>query len=375
MYPKVIAFYLPQYYPFKENDEWWGAGFTEWTNVGRAKPLFKGHYQPKIPADLGYYDLRVPEVRIQQAELAREAGVYGFCYWHYWFGNGKRLLQRVFDEVIASGSPDFPLCLGWANHSWYAKTWDKYSKDKLLIEQVYGGEQDYTAHFDYALKAFRDSRYIRIDNKPVFFIYDAMAVPVEFLELWQKKAKENGLNGICFIGRIKNDDDYSEVIRKGFSFVSVERISGVIQRKSLAAKRLRQLKNIILGKTLNSYPYKEAYPFFLNQETDGQLQFIPSIIPNWDHSPRSSRRGLILTNSTPELFKKHVREVFALIENKPKENQVVFLKSWNEWGEGNYMEPDLKWGKAYIKVLREELEKFALCDGEFSKLKNAIFTT
>lgn len=146
--PRIIAFYLPQFYPFKENDEWWGKGFTEWTNVGRAKPLFKGHYQPRVPADLGYYDLRVPEVRVQQAELAREAGIEGFCYWHYWFGNGKQLLQRVFDEIIESNQPDFPLCLGWANHSWYAKTWDKNSKDKLLIEQIYGGEEDYKLHFN-----------------------------------------------------------------------------------------------------------------------------------------------------------------------------------------------------------------------------------
>lgn len=124
MKPKIIALYLPQYYPFKENNEWWGTGFTEWTNVGKAKPLFKGHYQPRVPADLGYYDLRLPCIREQQAQLAKEAGVYGFCYWHYWFGNGRRLMNLVFDEVLSTGKPDFPFCLGWANHSWYAKNWN-----------------------------------------------------------------------------------------------------------------------------------------------------------------------------------------------------------------------------------------------------------
>ena len=137
MKPRLISFYLPQFYPTPENDEWWGKGFTEWTNVGRAKPLFKGHYQPKVPADLGYYDLRIPEVREQQADLAREAGIEGFCYWHYWFGNGKRLLDRVFREVVETGKPDFPFCLCWANHSWYAKT----------REQIRRGEKYYRGTF------------------------------------------------------------------------------------------------------------------------------------------------------------------------------------------------------------------------------------
>ena len=144
---KIIAFYLPQYYPFKENNEWWGTGFTEWTNVGKAKPLFRNHYQPRVPADLGYYDLRVPEVREQQAELAQEAGIFGFCYWHYWFGNGKQLLQKVFDEVIDTKRPDYPICLGWANHSWYSKTWNRNGNDKLLIKQEYGGEEDFYNHY------------------------------------------------------------------------------------------------------------------------------------------------------------------------------------------------------------------------------------
>lgn len=138
--PRTIAFYLPQFYPTPENDAWWGKGFTEWTNVGRAKPLFRGNYQPRVPADLGYYDLRIPEVRVRQAELARAAGIEGFCYWHYWFA-GRRLLERVFEEVVESGSPDFPFCLCWANHSWKAKTWDPTVPDKMLMEQTGGRER------------------------------------------------------------------------------------------------------------------------------------------------------------------------------------------------------------------------------------------
>lgn len=138
---RVIAFYLPQFYPTQENDIWWGKGFTEWTNVGRAQPLFRGHYQPKVPADLNYYDLRLPIVRSQQANLAHEAGIEGFCYWHYWF-NGRRLLDTVFEEIVASGEPNFPFCLCWANHSWYQKTWDPDKPNKLLIEQTYPGVED-----------------------------------------------------------------------------------------------------------------------------------------------------------------------------------------------------------------------------------------
>ena len=142
MNPKILALYLPQFYPTIENDEWWGKGFTEWTNVASAKPLFKGHYQPKVPSELGFYDLRLSEVREKQVELAKEAGVTAFLYWHYWFGNGKRLLSDVFQEVLDSGYPDFPFALAWANHSWYAKTWDKSSPDKLLMKQEYPGEED-----------------------------------------------------------------------------------------------------------------------------------------------------------------------------------------------------------------------------------------
>ena len=170
---RVIAFYLPQFHPIPENDKWWGKGFTEWTNVGKAKSFFKGHYQPRIPADLGYYDLRVSETRKAQADMAKEYGVEGFCYWHYWFGNGKRLLERPFEEVLKSSKPDFPFCLGWANESWKAKVWDFNStkRDRTLIEQLYPGDQDYKDHFYELLDAFKDNRYMRKNNKPICGIY------------------------------------------------------------------------------------------------------------------------------------------------------------------------------------------------------------
>ena len=170
---KVIAFYLPQFHPFPENDKWWGKGFTEWTNVGNAKKMFKGHYQPRVPADLGYYDLRLPQVREEQAELAKEAGVAAFCYWHYWFGNGKQLMDMPLQEVLRLGKPDFPFCLGWANHSWVSTNWNIEKSSfipQTLMEQKYPGEQDIVDHFYKMLPAFKDKRYFRIHDLSLIHI-------------------------------------------------------------------------------------------------------------------------------------------------------------------------------------------------------------
>lgn len=356
--PIVIAFYLPQFHSIPENDEWWGKGFTEWTNVKNAKPLFKGHYQPRVPTELGYYDLTSSKVREEQAKLAHEAGITGFCYWHYWFGNGKRLLGEIFDDVIRLKTPDFPLCLGWANHSWYMKTWDKNGTDKLLVEQVYGGEEDYIRHFNYALKAFKDERYMKIEGKPIFFIYDAMAVPNDFLRVWEKISRNNGFEGICFIGRIKSNDEYEKVLSKGFSYITCERINNIQTSKCTLNRRISQCLHLLKGQPANCYSYSKAYPFFINKEIDFKPNFIPTIIPNWDHSPRSGNKGFILHGSTPHLFRKHIKQVFHILHDRPTKDQIVFLKSWNEWAEGNYMEPDSRWGKQYIEVLREELDLY-----------------
>jgi lipopolysaccharide biosynthesis protein len=194
MKARIIANYLPQFHPIPENDKFWGPGFTEWTNVARAKPLFHGHYQPRIPADLGFYDLRLPEIREQQAQLAKDAGVEGFCYWHYWLGNGKELLQRPFKEVQTSGKPDFPFCLCWANHDWSTRSWKRGAKDMVIAQQLYPGEDDYTNHFNSVLPAFKDHRYITVDGKPMFVIYDPYHFPdvTHFITTWRKLAEKNG---------------------------------------------------------------------------------------------------------------------------------------------------------------------------------------
>jgi len=364
--PRIIAFYLPQFHPIPENDEWWGKGFTEWTNVGRAKPLFRGHYQPRVPADLGYYDLRLPEVREAQAELAREAGIEGFCYWHYWFGNGKRLLERPFNEVLESGKPDFPFCLGWGNHSWEAKDWNREDADRqniILIEQTYQGEDDYKEHFNFVLKAFKDPRYLKHNNKPIFYIFNAIELPDNFIKLWNKWAKEAGFeNGIYFIANVINDKNTvkskNEILPKGFDAISYTRTSALYFKNNKFGKALFRIRGIInlliFKKPIFAIEYKKAYPYFVGEE-EKEEDVIPFILPNWDHTPRSGRKRTVLLNSTPKLFKEHVKDVLRVVSQK--ENKLVFLKSWNEWAEGNYMEPDLKFGKGYIRALRETLDE------------------
>jgi lipopolysaccharide biosynthesis protein len=356
--PRIIAYYLPQFHPIPENDQWWGTGFTEWTNVGNAKPLFKGHYQPRVPADLGYYDLRLPESRIAQAKMAKEYGIEGFCYWHYWFGNGKQLLERPFNEVLKSGEPDFPFCLAWANHSWANKQFNKDGNDKLLIEQKYLGIEDYTLHFNTLLPAFLDKRYIRVDDKPLFSIYSPFDLPniSEFIELWQKLAKENGLKGIHFVAHTYKKEDIDNLIAKGFSGVNIVRLFNFFNKNySFIDKVKMKLKKTILHKGL-ILDYAKYSPFF-NEPEDSLIHCYPTIIPNWDHSPRSGRSGHIFINATPKAFKKHVINTLKLIKNKPLDHQIVFLKSWNEWAEGNYMEPDLKYGKGFLNALKEGLEE------------------
>lgn len=358
---RVLALYLPQYYPTPENDKWWGTGFTEWTNVGRAKALYPGHYQPKVPKDLGYYDLRLPEVREQQAAMARKFGIEGFCYWHYWFGNGKMLLERVFEEVLRSGKPDFPFCLAWANHSWMKKLFDKTKKDELLLEQTYPGVRDYISHFYYVLHAFKDRRYITVDGKPFFMVFNPDQIPDVslFISIWRKLAIKNGLKGVHFVAQIRDTkkQDASMYIQKGFDAVNVCRMFDYYYHH---ISFLHRVSLFIFRKVLripNIIDYSLASKYFTELE-DANEKFYPTIIPNWDHSPRSNHNGIIFKGSTPSKFSIHVRKVLDCLKNKSPEHRIVILKSWNEWGEGNYMEPDLKFGTQYLEALKSELDKF-----------------
>lgn len=360
--PQIIAFYLPQFHPFKENDEWWGKGFTEWTNVGKAKPLFKGHNQPRVPTELGYYDLRLPEIREQQAQMARDAGVTAFCYWHYWFGNGKTLIADIFDSVLCSGKPDFPFCLGWANHSWYAKNWnsDGTSTNKLLIKQTYPGLEDEKMHFSFFLKAFKDRRYVKVNGKPLLYIFDPRTLPDEYIKNLKEWTSEAGFEGLYLVGNISSPDVVKEdLLKKGYDAVSYQRLGNSFSknRGKRALMRLwSNLKGVMTHRPANLRDYRKSYHNLITEE-DKSFDVIPSIVPQWDHTPRSGWNGSLFTNATPEYFGKHVAEALQAIKDKPEELQLIFLKSWNEWGEGNMMEPDLTFGRGFINALKEEIDK------------------
>jgi len=356
---RILASYLPQFHPIPENDAWWGKGFTEWTNVGKAKPLFKGHYQPKVPTELGYYDLRMPEVRQAQADLAKEHGIEGFCYWHYWFGNGRQLLEQPFNEVLASGKPDFPICLGWANHDWKDKQFSRKGSNRMLMKQEYPGIDDHILHFNTVLPAFKDRRYIRVDNKPVFLVYDPKSLPdvSEFITLWQKLARENNLEGIHFIANTHQIDDIERFMESGFDAVNILRFFHFMKHELSLFERAKMKFSRIILKRGHSYDYALAARHFQGEE-DKLDYCYPSIIPNWDHSPRSGRQGHIFVNSNPQAFKTHVKKVFEQIRHKTPEHRIVLLKSWNEWGEGNYIEPDLKYGRGHLEAVKSAIDEF-----------------
>ncbi len=365
--PKVIAFYLPQYHPTTENDEWWGKGFTEWTSVAKAKPLFRGHQQPKIPSELGFYDLRLPEARQAQAELAQEAGIYGFCYYHYWF-NGRQLLNRPIDDVIECGKPDFPFCLCWANHTWYKKQWSSnnevlYGKSKILIEQTYGGDEDIIAHFYSLLPKFKDKRYIKIKNRLLFMIYCGFDFDLSnFSKIWNNLSLKEGIPEFYFITHVclpKEIEKIDKLLDNGFEAVNVSlhRMPFPSERNTGPGfiDRLSEFLSNHIRVRPETVDYKKALKY-MNWNRFSENKIYPTIIPNWDHTPRSGNFGRVFKNSTPELFGKHIDEIFSHLKHKDSEDQIIFLKSWNEWGEGNYVEPDLINGRGYIEILKDKLK-------------------
>ncbi len=366
---RVLALYLPQYHPVPENDEWWGKGFTEWTNVAKSKPLFRGHYQPKVPTELGFYDLRMTEVREEQAKMAKEAGIEGFVYWHYWFGNGKRLLERPFNEVLETGKPDYPFALAWANTSWVNATWQKGLSKKegktIIAEQLYPGVEDYENHFYTMLPAFKDKRYITVDGCPIFFVYIPEEPAIkEFIETWRKLAVKEGLKGFHFvaIGRIGSLRDnkppkekIDSLFEMGFDAVNSWTYNRAEVEASRTRKYLQALQKKLFGhETVLKIKQREINKH-LYLEEDKLENVYPLLFPNWDCAPRKGSGCTIYTDSTPEVFEEQVIKVKTLLANKTSEHRIAILKSWNEWGEGNYVEPDIKYGRGYLEVLRKEL--------------------
>lgn len=366
---RALALYLPQFHPIPENDAWWGAGFTEWTNVAKARPLFRGHKQPKLPGELGFYDLRLPETREAQAELARTHGIEAFVYWHYWFA-GKRLLQRPFDEVLESGHPDFPFALAWANATWSGVWYGETTR--VLIEQTYPGPADYDRHFGDLLTAFHDPRQVRVDGKPLFVVFQPTELPDagQFVDQWQDLARRNGLDGM-YLAAVDHSGEWDPrpsgfdasiytPITRGFRLKNVPKAQKILRRGE-ATPVLREILRRRKWRPTHVYDYADVVPHLLPAR-DLEYRSFPCVLTNWDNTPRSGIRGSVFRGSTPELFTQHVRDALLCLDGVPRQERLLFIKSWNEWAEGNYLEPDAEHGRAYLEQLAD-----VLSDGTESK--------
>ncbi len=353
---RAIAFYLPQFHPVPENDEWWGKGFTEWRNVVKARPLFPGHYQPHLPADLGFYDLRVPEVREAQAALAREYGLHGFCYYHYWF-NGRRILERPFNEVLASGKPDFPFCLCWANENW-TRVWDGGDRH-ILLEQRYSAEDD-AAHIASLIPAFKDPRYIRVEGRPLFLVYrtELMPEPAATARRWREAVRAAGLPGI-YLARVehfvKNIDPASIGFDAAVEFAP-DGPRGELRYRGAVGRALAKLGLIPRAFAVNKVASYAATAEEFSRRPDPPFRRFFGVTPMWDNSPRRSVNANIYTGSTPERYERWLRHAVArTLKAHRGDERLVFINAWNEWAEGCHLEPDMKWGRAYLEATRRAL--------------------
>ena len=361
---RAVAFHLPQFHPIPENDGWWGKGFTEWTNVVKAQPLFPGHYQPHLPADLGFYDLRLPEARAAQAELASAYGVYGFCYFRYWF-NGRQVLERPVNEILSSGEPDFPFCLCWANENW-TRRWDGRN-DEVLLAQRYTSDDD-LAHIRSLIPFFLDRRYILIKDRPFFAIYRASKLPEpqRTADVWRREAERAGLKGL-FLVCVESHGEAGDPRDIGFDY-SLEfhpnwrpiLASRILRRKWWHRRKLRTAERIFYDDLICDY--EEMVKSALTEPVP-EYPRIPCVCPSWDNSARRKSGAVILANSTPEFYERWLRDVvsrqaarIAVDENSViSPESLLFINAWNEWAEGNHLEPCQKWGRAYLEATRRAL--------------------
>ena len=357
--PKVIAFVLPQYHAIPENDEWWGEGFTDWTNVRRAVPLFKGHDQPRVPAARNYYDMLDPAVHRWQADLARRHGLHGFCFYHYWF-NGRQLLQRPVELMLELGQPDIPFCLAWANEPW-TRAWDGGEKH-VLMPQTYGGPAEWERHFMYLLRAFRDPRYIKVDGKPMFLIYRTTSIePCEaMVRLWSRLALEHGLPGIHLVSMLTGypPDPRRELFDAFAEFEPMFTLFNVrkpfwIRKRERWLRKWTRLSWWLFGtaaRTPNSQDYRTIWELIVSRPLPPG--HYPGAFVDWDNSPRRDlQRCLVFRNVDPQVF----RESFAAQVRKAAaaDAEFLFVNAWNEWAEGTYLEPDEARGLFYLESIRQ----------------------
>ena len=364
---KTIAFYLPQYHAIPENDAAWGEGFTEWTNVKRARPLFDGHNQPRIPLDGNYYNLLDETVLVNQSGLAQKYGVYGFCYYHYWFKNGRKLLEKPVERMLSNPEVTIPYCLCWANESW-TKRWNGRDGE-IIVEQDYGDKKDWEEHFQYLLNYFRDSRYITINGKPLVLIYKPDEIPCvsEMMDYWQVLANQNGIESLCFVSQSSSSYynagfdssmfDYQIKFEPFFSYNNgLRNLVKSTCRKLHLTKGYGTVQNLMRAKKSKSpkqvvIDYDKVWNSILKKNSDGNL--LEGAFVDWDNTPRT-HSGYRTDGSTPQKFESYFAKLCEKIRRE-KNMPVIFINAWNEWAEGAYLEPDVRWGYKYLEALRNAL--------------------
>lgn len=357
---KAIAIHLPQFHPIPENDKWWGKGFTEWTNVSKAKPLFKSHYQPHLPGDLGFYDLRLEEARMAQEQLAKANGIHGFCYYHYWF-NGKRILEKPVQAKLKNTKEDLPFMLCWANENW-TRIWNGGEND-VLLNQDYSLEDD-AKHIEELILYFKDSRYIKVNGKPVFIVYRPKLFPdmKATASLWRKIAIEHGFPDI-YLGFAGRFEDHPNTQRSIFDFAFDFQPRFDTRPLPYNYSRLKGFWNHLLKKLGFSYKdlHKPIYDYgefaSLQQKTPFMQDTYPGITPGWDNTARRKENYFLLHNSTPEKYGEwlsHIVDNYPWCENP---EHFLFINAWNEWAEGNHLEPCQKWGVKYLNVTKRILSR------------------
>lgn len=349
----AIAFYLPQFYPIPENDKAWGEGFTEWVNVRNAKPLFHNHEQPKIPTELGYYSLEDPTVQIKQAQLAKEYGISGFAYWYYWMGYGKRLLEKPLDSMLNNPKVDIPFCLAWANESWTG-VWHGRPDQPIAIQR-YGDDDEIKLHAETLANYMQDPRYIKVNSKPIFLVYKPFKLPSQYLNRLRHFLKERGIT----IYAIAIANELFDWQKRGYDALNIN-LLGVIRAGSATDLGNRIIwgirRRFVPTHSVRKISYASyARCFARNTEILKRPGIIPTCVPNWDNSPRCGKASLVLTNSNPELYGQHLNECIKTVEGKKESKKLVFIKSWNEWAEGNYLEPDQKHGRQYLEMTKDVL--------------------
>lgn len=362
--PKVIAFHLPQFHAIPENDQWWGEGFTEWTNVRKARPIYPGHYQPRIPAEGRYYNLLDPDVLEWQANLAKTYGLHGFCYYHYWF-NGKQLLQRPVEQLLERGRPDFPFCLAWANEPW-TRVWDGGEKH-VLMPQAYGSDDEWREHVRYLIKAFSDPRYIRVRDKPMLLIYRTTAIRdmQPMLDVWNEEVLGAGLPGIHLVSmatghvpdpRLHLFDafaDFEPLLTTSY------KLSKGARRREKWLKRFTELRWAIFrhaNRTSLSYDYATVWRT-IERRTLPPHHY-PGAFVDWDNSPRRGRdQALIMRNFDKSAFERGINAQIRKARNVGA--PFLFMNAWNEWAEGTYLEPDEGRGLFFLETIRDALRASA----------------